>query len=51
MLLSVDQIRALRGANDTVRRVVVRHLGARRVAVGRAAHRTAGGVAGVRESV
>lgn len=42
MLLSVDQIWALRGANNTARSVVVRHLGARGVSVSRAANRTAG---------
>lgn len=50
-VLSVGSIQALCGANDIVRRVVVRHLGARGVAVSRATHRTAGGVTGVCEPV
>lgn len=48
-VLSVDQIRALCGADHVVWGVVVRHLGARGVAVSGAAHRAAGGVAGVAE--
>lgn len=49
-ILSSDKIRGLCGTNNTVRCVVVHHLGVHCVAVGRATDRTAAGITGVLES-